>query len=99
MRGILIKATGNNQTVPGNYTGMPEFPTMIQQFIFYLVGAICALLVSGVFINGGNEGIAMFYNRKPGRFSISLHRSQFLLLIDRLLQFDARWGAPPKTEK
>jgi hypothetical protein len=33
---ILVKATGDNVSIPGHYTGMPHFPAFILMFIFDL---------------------------------------------------------------
>jgi hypothetical protein len=35
MLGIFVKTTWNYNPIPGDYTGMPQFPTMVSQLIFY----------------------------------------------------------------
>ncbi len=74
---IFIKATGDHFTVKGDHAGMPEFPAMIAQFIFYRVSAVCLLAVTGIPVQGGDQLIAVLIIVHLGRFQFHFIHSHF----------------------
>ena len=58
--GVFVEAAWDDQTVPSDDAGVPEFPAMVEEFVFYFPCAIWLLFVSGVLVEGGDEVVAVF---------------------------------------
>ena len=61
MLGIFIKTTGYHQPVPRNYICMPEFPTMVGQFIFCCMGSILIFFIPAVFVCFRNKFVGVIF--------------------------------------
>lgn len=49
VQGVLVEATGHHEAVPSDDAGVPEFPAMVEQFVFYPPSAVIFFFVTGVF--------------------------------------------------
>ncbi len=59
MASIFVEAAGHHATVPGEYAAVPHFPTVVEQGIFDAVGAVGHFPVTGIFVDGRDQGVAV----------------------------------------
>ena len=59
MLGIFVKAAGYDSAIPGNDTGVPEFPAVVEEFVLDAVGPVGLPLVAGIAFEGRYEGVSV----------------------------------------
>jgi len=45
---VFIKAARHHKPIPGDYAGVPELPTVVEEFVFHSIRTICLPGIAGV---------------------------------------------------
>lgn len=78
MGGVLVEATRQHHAIPGDDGGVPEFPAVVEQFVFHLPSAVRPLPIAGIPLLGRYERVAIAVVVHLGGFQFDFIHSYLL---------------------
>lgn len=82
---VFVETTWSYQPIPGDDAAVPEFPTMVLQFVLLAIGTVCLFIVAGVLLVGRHQGVPVLIIVELSGFKFHLIDSNFVGEADDIL--------------